>query len=292
MEVWIFIAALAYLLSAVAFVVDKYLLALPIPKPFTYAFWVAILSTSVLFLIPFFDIEIPNGSFLAVALASGASFFGGLIVLYRTIQKTDVSVASTQVGVLTSIFTYVFSTLILKNILPLNSTAALVLLVLGMFFLGRAGKSITLNAVCAGALIAISFVLLKWTFSTGGFINGLFWTRIGFIGSAFLSLISKRARREVHSTAKNAPTKAKFLFVGNKLLAGGAFLLLYYSILLGNVTIINALLGLQFLFVFLIAIILGKKLPTIAEHTDKKTVAIKSLGILFVLAGFLSILIK
>jgi len=292
MEPWIFIAATAYFLNAVAFVIDKYLLALPIPKPFTYAVWVAVLSTPVVFLIPFFDIFIPDMIYFGLSFASGTAFFIGLIFLYKAIRRSDVSVASTQAGVFTSVFTYLFSFLILGNALPQNNLIAIGLLTLGLLFLGSVGRGVVLHAISAGALLALSFVLLKWTFTAGDFVNGVFWTRIGFIGSAVLSLIvSKKARDEVKSLAKKATKSSKFVFIINKLIAGTAFVLLYYAILLGNVVIINALLGLQFLFVFLLAITLRNKLHGIEENVSKKTLAIKSVGIVFVLSGFLAILI-
>jgi len=291
MDSWILIAALAYLLTGVAFVIDKYLLALPIPKPFTYAFWVAMLSTPVVFLIPFFDIYIPNPTYFAVSFLSGTAFFTGLIFLYKSIRESDVSVASTQVGVNTSIFTYIFSFLILREVLPLHNTLALVLLISGMLLLGRAGKSIVWHAIAAGTLLAISFVLLKWTFNNGDFVNGLFWTRIGFIGSALLAIIPKKTRHEVGDLSRKAPIKSKVVFVINKIIAASAFVLLYYALLLGNVTVINALLGIQFLFVFLIALAIRKKFPTIGENIERKVLITKSLGMVLVLAGFLSVLI-
>jgi len=291
MDTWILVAGLAYFLTAIAFVIDKYLLALPIPKPFTYAVWVAVLSAPVVFLIPFFDIFIPDALYFGLSFASGAAFFAGLIFLYTAMRKSDVSVASTQVGVLTAIFTYLFSFLILGELLPLHNAAAIGLLVLGMLFLGSVGRGIVWHAIGAGALLALSFVLLKWTFTTGDFVNGIFWTRIGFIGSAVLSLIvSGKARREVKSLAKSTTKSSKAVFIVNKLIAGTAFVLLYYAILLGNIVIINALLGLQFLFVFLMAVVLRKKMPMIEGGMDKKTLIKKSVGIALVLIGFLSIL--
>jgi len=291
METWILIAAGAYFLTAITFVIDKYLLALPIPKPLTYAFWVAMLSASVVFLIPFFEILIPGATYLLISLASGSAFFMGLIFLYKTMLRSDVSVASTQVGVLTSIFTYIFSYLILSEILPLHNTAALALLVVGILLLGRVGKKIMLQAIMAGAFIALSFVTLKWTFTQGDFVNGLFWTRIGFVGAAAASLISSKARKEIRAVTQKVSIKSKGVFVFNKILAGVAFILLYYAISQGNVTIINALLGLQFLFVFLIALTLRNKLPMLEERLERKDIIVKFTGILLILAGFLAILL-
>jgi len=291
MTSWLGLAVLAYLLTAAAFVIDKYLLATPIPKPFSYAFWVAILSTPVVLLIPFFKVSIPGFSYFIVSFLSGGAFFGALILLYKSIRESDVSVASTQVGVSTSVFTYIFSLLLFKEVLPLHNFIALSLLIVGMLFLGKLGRNIVFYAIGAGAFMAISFVLLKWTFVQSNFIDGIFWTRVGFIGSALLALFSPRARKEIKSSAKNAPKASKFVFVGNKLLAGTAFFLLYYSILLGNVTIINALLGLQFLFIFLIALALRNKLPGVREDLSKSAVTHKIIGISLILGGFLAILI-
>ena len=290
MAVWLSLAIFAYFLTAIAFVIDKYLLELQIPKPFTYAFWVAILSTPVVLLIPFFDIYIPDFFFFVVAFASGTAFFGGLIFLYKSIKASDVSVASTQVGVFTAIFTYLFSLVILKDVLPLHNAVALVLLAAGMLFLGRAGKNIIWHALAAGALLGISFVLLKWSFTNSDFINRIFWTRVGFIGSAVFSLAAKRNRDEIKKTARTSTNMSKVVFVINKLIAGMAFFLLYYAILRGNVVIVNALLGFQFLFIFLIALVLRNKLPGVRENIERGMLINKIVGIVLILAGFLAIL--
>ncbi len=287
MNFWIILATTAYFLNAAVFVTDKYLLALPIPKPFTYAVWVAMLSAPVVLLIPFFDILLPDVVYFGMSFASGAASFAGLILLYTAVKKSDVSVASTKAGVTTSVFTYVFSFLILGDALPPHNIIAIGLLILGMVFLGSIGKGIVFHAIGAGILLALSFVLLKWTFTVGDF-----WTRIGFVGSAVLSLVvSRNARREVKSLAKKTTVSSKTVFIINKIVASLAFVLLYYAIRLGNVVIVNALLGLQFLFVFLLAVTLRNKLHGIEENMDRRTLAIKSVGIALVLSGFLVILI-
>jgi len=105
--IWLYLALLAYLINAVAFIVDKYLLAAPIPRPFAYAFWVALLSSFALVLIPFGVLW--YGSFyFFVSFISGLAFFLGLIMLYRAIKISDISVASTKVGAFGAIFTAVF----------------------------------------------------------------------------------------------------------------------------------------------------------------------------------------
>lgn len=287
---WVSLALLAYFINAFAFVVDKYLLALPIPKPFAYAFWVAALSTPVLLLVPILPSFTLSLLYTSVALLSGAAFFSGIIFLYITIKKSDVSIATTQTGVAAAIFTYLFSLAILGEATALNNTLAIITLITGMAFLGSAGKNIFWQALFAGALLALSFVLLKWTFNASGFLNGFVWTRAGFIASAFATLLSPKARKEIISSFHSAAPSSRLIFIGNKLLAGVGFLTLYWAVLLGNVAVINALLGFQFLFIFLLALLLRNRIPAVHERLEKEVLRNKLLGMTLVVVGFLAIL--
>src|SRR3989338_4223482 len=112
--IWVYLALAAYLLHAIVFIVDKYLLQSSIPKPYSYAFGVSVLSLSSLLLIPF-GVSWLGWKFFLVAITSGAIFFVGLISLYRTIRLGGASVVATQVGTINAIFTPIFSYLILKE---------------------------------------------------------------------------------------------------------------------------------------------------------------------------------
>jgi hypothetical protein len=157
-----------------------------------------------------------------------------------------------------------------------------------MLFLGSAnGKTILKHALAAGLTMGLSYVLIKWTLDASDFISGIFWTRIGFIVSALLSLISKRARSEIVSSFKMAKASSRVIFVGNKSLSGIAFLLLYYAISLGNVAFVNSLLGFQFLFILIIALLLRNRLPAIGENLERNILIRKLVGIALVITGFL-----
>jgi len=111
---WLYLAIAAYALNAVAFIIDKYLLSAPILRPISYAFWVGMLSFASIVLLPF-GVYWVNFFYFLISFASGAAFFFALLFLYKAIKKTDISVASTKVGVLGVIFTYIFSALILRS---------------------------------------------------------------------------------------------------------------------------------------------------------------------------------
>ena len=283
---WLYIALAAYLINAIVFIIDKYLLSSPIPRPFAYAFWVAILSSIAVLLLPVGVIWVSSFYFI-IALISGAAFFGGLIFLYKSVKLTDVSIAATNAGVLSAVFTYLFSFLILKDKFIFSNEIAFMLLVAGIFFLGKIKRNIFKYSLTTGLFFGLSLVLLKWTFNEANFINGIFWTRMGFAGAGILSLMFYGARKEIAASLKNVSKSSKFWLVTGKIMAGAGFLLLYYSIKLGDVSLVSALLGTQFLFVFILAVILRNKVPGIAENLSGKILLNKLLGIGFIIVGFL-----
>lgn len=283
---WFYIAIVAYTINAIVFVIDKYLLFAPIPKPVSYAFWVSLLSLAVVVVIPF-GVSWVSFNYFLIALASGASFFVFLVFLYEAVKKTDVSVASTKVGVMGVIFTYILSVLILKDYFSGMDVVALVLLALGILLMGKTGKGVWFQALIAGIAFGASTVLLKLTFNHSTFLNGFFWTRIGLVGAALFMLVHPSTRKEVFSSLKNYPHSSKFVFVGNKILAAGGFALLYVAIKLGNVSIVNALLSVEFVFIFLLALIFRKKISGIAESLTGGVVLAKLAGIALISAGFL-----
>lgn len=283
---WLYLALTAYFINAIVFIIDKYLLVGQIPKYYAYAFGVSLLSLASLFLIPF-GVSWQGLSYFFIAISSGAAFFVGLIFFYKVIKKSDVSVAATQVGTIAAVFTYVFSIIILKDTLSFINLSAFLFFILGIYLLGRTEKQVFVSAVLAGLLGGIYYVLMKYLFNESDFINGLFWTRIGFIGGAFISLFSGKIREEVRFSLKHASKNSKLLFIFNKFLAGIGFVILYFSISLGNVSLINALLGVQFLFIFLLAIIFRKRIPEVKEKLGKKVLMLKTTGIVSVVLGFL-----
>lgn len=288
---WLYLALLAYFINSVVFIIDKYLLVGSMPKYHAYAFGVAVLSLAAVFLIPL-GVNWPSPDLLLMMIISGAMFFVGLLLLYKTIKESDLSVAATQVGTMGAIFTYVFSIVILKDALSTSNFVAFLFLVLGIFLLGKTEKHILIWAVLAGVSFGMYYVLLKLSFNVAGFVNGLFWTRMGFVGSACVSLIFGHVRREVGFTYQRSSRGSKSLFVFNKLLASAGFIILYFAINLGNVSLVNGLLGIQFLMTFVLVLFLSSKIPSIREKTDRASFLHKISGISAVLIGFLMLFIK
>lgn len=281
---WLYLALTAYFINACVFIIDKYLLHSSIPKYHAYAFGVSVLSLPALLLIPFGVSWYGIGYFL-IAFSSGAAFFCGLSFLYKTIKESDVSVATTQTGTMGAVFTYIFSVLILKESLGLVNLFAFIFLIGGIFLLGKLEKHIFITALLSGISFGLSYVLLKLSFNSSDFINGVFWTRMGLVGTAFFTLCSSHVREEIKFSYRNAHSRFRGLFIINKVIAGIGFIILYLSIRLGDVSLVNALLGLQFMFTLLLAAVLKDKLPGIKENLKKSVLVSKLAGITCILVG-------
>ena len=284
-------ALFAYFVDAIVFIIDKYLIASRITDPYVYAFGGAILSAGAIVLIPF-GVSMPSLFYLATALISGGAFFIAIVFIYKAVKISDVSVVSTNVGAISAIFTYIFSFLILKDTLSNIHFFAFLLLVAGIFFIGRIEKSILKYSIISGLFLGLSFVLMKWDFNHSGFINGIFWTRVGFVLAGLLSLLDKTIRNNVSASLRSTSKSSKLIFIFNKVLAGIGFVMIYYAIRLGNVSLVNALLGFQFVFVFLLAVIIKGKLSEVGENLQRPVLINKILGIVFVFVGFLTLIFR
>lgn len=288
---WLYLTLLAYLIGAFVFILDKYLLVNHNSKPFVYAFWVAILSASVVVLIPFGVVAPQSIEYLLIALASGCAFFFAIIFLYKAIWITDISIASTMLGVVTAVSSYFLAGAILGEPRGVFNSAAIIMLIAGTLFLGRTDKRIWPLAIPGGLFFSISYILLKISFNNSDFINGFFWTRLGFAGTALISLLFASFRNDILRSFQGTNIQMGSLFIGVRILSAIDFALVYYSIRLGQVSVVNSLLGFQFLFVFIFALLFRHKIPHLEENIDKRNIIIKIAGIGLVIAGFLAIVI-
>lgn len=285
---WLYLALFAYFFDALAFVIDKYLLASRITDPAVYAFGISILSIGVIFLAPL-GVSLPGFLYFLIAIMSGATFYVGVLFIYKSVKISDISVVSTNIGATSAIFSYVFSLFILKEQLSNVHFLAFVFLVVGIFFLGRIERRILKYSIISGFFLGLSLVLLKWNFNHSGFVNGIFWTRMGFVFAGLSSLLNKNVRQKVKNSIHETTSSSKLLFIFNKILAAIGFIIIYYAIRLGSVSLVNALLGFQFIFVFLLTLIFKNKVPHIGENLEWSVLMNKILGIILVSIGFLAL---
>lgn len=309
MQLWIIIAILGHFLNAVVSVLDKHIVSNQVMKPVVYAFYSGIFQILYLLAIPVLAsvwpeiaFRFPSWELFALAAFSGALFVFTLTVFYKAIQLSEVSRVAPIVGVSIPVFTYLLAYIFLGAALSSRQMMAFGLLVIGGFLMSAKisrGKIVQIKgmamAIMAGLMFASYYVMIDFLFERAGFLDVFMILQFGgFLGAAAL-FISPKNRKEILTMKKEKndiiENKASAaLFVYNKITAAVAAILLMYAISIGDVIIINSLQSMQYVFVFILAVILSRKLPELFnEQTGSEVVMQKSIALVLIASGLLLI---
>lgn len=305
MAVWLLIVVVAQFLNAVVAVVDKYIVSSPvIARPSLYAFYVSILSASAVLVflfsgipIPIEGISIPNFENVAVppvmvlgiSLLAGLALFGALTGLFSALKRADASDVIPVTGAASAVSALVLSYLFLDASLTQGFAWGFVLLVAGTLILSnyRFWYKTLWFSLGSGFLFGAHFVCLKLLFIETNFDDAFFWSRVGIVAIALLFLLLPKLRRQCVAKTKEAGKKIWFLIIGNKVLAGLASIMLLKAIELGDVSIVQALGGLQFVYLLGFTIFFGRELPQLCgEKCTRKQLVQKTVAVAVILAGF------
>jgi len=266
--IWLLIVIIAHLINALVYLFDKYLLSRPVVNPAVFAFYVGMFSFAAIILIPFGFTLIPVHLIL-LSLLAGAIFAYGLIPLYYTFKHMDISDAAPLSGAMTPIYTLAFSSFFVPEDLSSAKLLAFGLLVIGGLIIAFRKKTFEkgfLYIQLSSSLFALSFVLTKKVFVDLSFINGLIWTRFGMVSAALSLLLIPSVRRAIFESFRVTTGGSKSLFLVDKTLAGTAFLMILYAIKVGSVSLVNALQGVQYIFLILFVILFAKKFPFMKQE--------------------------
>ncbi|TSC74846.1 MAG: Uncharacterized protein G01um101444_137 [Parcubacteria group bacterium Gr01-1014_44] len=288
---WIYLALFAQFINAAVFLLDKFLLtSKSIARPLAYVFYVSMLSGVAVLILPFGAVSWPTVQVIWLSLATGGAFTVSLYFLYSALFSADASDVAPAVGAVSALASLFFSFWFLGNILTGSFLLGFVLLVAGTALMSyfRFNRRTTGHVLLAGVFFALSVVTVKMLFDVTSFWNGFFWSRLGNLVVA-LSLLFWPANRRIflHNVLASSH-KTKFLVLASKFLAGIAFLLILISIKLGNVALVNAIAGAQFVFLLLFALIFTKKFPKYFYETVHHHVAIiqKVAATFLIVAGY------
>ncbi|HNU96725.1 MAG TPA: EamA family transporter [Candidatus Portnoybacteria bacterium] len=289
--IWILFLVIAHFFYGMVFILDKYILSRPKTNPITYAFYVGVMGAGVLILVPFGFI-MPNSGEVFWSLIAGVFQVLAFIFFYKVLDsdKSEVSRMVPYVGALTSIFILIFSSLIIKESLTDNQIVAFILLVLGSLIIGfkkgeKLEKRIWWMAIFSGLFFALFWVVTKYLFLGTNFLSGLIWVRVGVAIIALTLLLSKKNRKVIFSETKESKPQTTRFFILSRILNAAGSLFIYGAVYLGNVSIVNALQGLQYLFILILAILLFKKIPSIKEQFSKKFLIQKIIAIVLICTG-------
>lgn len=305
---YIFIAILSYFLVALQTIFDKFLLTSNrVSEPATYTFYVGVMSLFTFALFPF-GFHLIGLTQFTWSIISGVIFIYGIFCLFTAIEKNEASRVSPMVGAIIPVTTLILSVVFLGEKIVLREFLGILFLIFGGIFIslkftkGHKDKKVFSGfypTVLAGVFIASAFVIFKYLYEGDNFFNVFIWTRLGLVTGALSLLVFPFWRKVILKSFqgfkqhKKENRKTGILFVANKILGGVGSALTHFAVSLGSVAVVNALASVEYVFVFILGLVLSFKFPSIfQEKTDRKNIFHKSLAICVIVVGIVLISVK
>ena len=294
---WLLVVLGGHLANAGAFIIDKILLAKRVPHPAVYAFYIGLLNMLVLIWLPFADFNIPPLYTLTQSALSGSFFVVALICFFTALKHGETSRVVPVVGGLIPIFTFGFAKFFLGEDLIGWQWWGILLLIGGAIFISYEEpvngtpwrRTEVISSILAALFFAFSTTLTKAVFRDTEFFNGLIWTRI----FAFLTSVSLLAIPFVRAAVlgrgqEDSERPSRLFFIGQTMGGLGFFLLAVALKLAPQVTIVNALQGVQYAFLFLLVIFFSRFAPNILrEELSRRQIIRKTWALLCLAVGLI-----
>lgn len=299
---WVFCAIGGYFLNAVATFNDKVLLRGRVLSPRVFTFYTGITSIAVIVLLPFAGREWFFAQHILLwALLAGGFFLGAFYFMYAALDHIDASRVVPLIAGLTPVCTLIFARVFLSEYLTVQEFAAFSLFVGGgvLLALERKKTGIVLNqklisqSVCAALFFAASLLLSKKVFlETSMFIAPFIWIRAGSFFAAMCMLCVPFLRKEIFRTAGRVAVSRGPLLVTNKIIGASGALSINYAITLGSVSIVNAMKGLEYFFLFLLIMASSFFMPKIVHESFEKHMFVRKIfGVICISAGFITLVV-
>lgn len=303
---WIVVALAAYLLLAIANLLDKFLVANVLKNSKAYAFIACLLGAIVFLAAPWF-LHWPGWPLFLFNLLNGFIFAIALWFLYEALRRGEVAQILVLIGGTTPIFSLIFSILFFKEHFTANQWLGISFLLLGVFiiaflpvarsFSARVFKKLRLfqEEKSGGILIALLsalayslyFIGTKQAYAYQSFPSAFIWTRLGAALFVLFFLVKRTNRRAIIALFhKSSPNKNKLLVVTNQILGSIGFILQNYAVFLGSVVLVNSLQGAQYAFLLIIGAILALLKPKLLKETFSWRIIIqKTMAVMAIVIG-------
>jgi len=288
---WLSTALFGYLLLAFTGIADKFLVSKVVKAPIAYAFYTAITGPVSLVLVPF-GAKLLNLSDLMIALLSGIFFIAGIYHSYSAISRSSISRVIPIQGGLIPLFSFIFAYFILGERLALLQTGGFFFLVVGAVMIsfrkeqGKWTSNALAYAATSAVFFAISSVLSKYIFDHYNFISGMVWTRIGFILPVPFILLFPDNRKAIFDAPKEAGVRNIALYYSARASGTIGGFLQNFAVSLGSVSVVNALQGMQFVFLLAMTSFLSIFYPKVLkEKITAEIITLKLIAIIFISIG-------
>lgn len=304
---WIWLAVGGQFINAIVAVLDKCIVSgeSGIPRPFVYAFYSCLLSGAwilVFFVgwLPFLDmvgfphpenITLPTLEVFAISMLAAYTFFMALVSMFDALKRDTPSNVMPVVGAVAAIASVGFNFLFLDGVVTESFLLGIFLLSVGTFLVSQASfdKNIILTTVHSGIFFALHLVAMKGLFVVTTFDNAFFWSRVSFVLFALSLLLVPAYVKKIHEGTKSTNAKGVALVFGAKILAGIAAFMLLKATDWGDVSVVQALDGVKFLFILFISYFATLWIPKLETERGVRPqeVVRKVVYISLITAGFI-----
>ena len=292
---FILIAIIGYFFLAVEAVFSKYLLTGKIKSWQVYLFYVGILSLFSLVFVPF-GLKWWGWEIFLLSILSGLIFFLSLAFLFQSLKDSSVSRVYILYGTIITTTTFFLMNFFFMEKFTAKGTLGIIFLLIGGFFISFKFYKHRFfhnykKIILAGILAGISLVILKYIYENSNFVSGYVYSRLGIFVGALVFVAIPFFRKEIFrkNVIKRKKKKNIIYFFGvitAKIIAGTGVILVSYSIFIGSVTLVNALISVQYLLTFLLATILAIFFKeAIRERLTLSNIILKLVGIFFIAGG-------
>lgn len=291
---WLALATVGQFLAAIVVFIDKYIVTNDkvIPRPFVYAFysclltgfWVVIYFLGYIpgfenFHIPTFaDVVKPSIQVVGMAFLTAYTFFMALVSLYDALRREEAVNVMPIVGAISALSTLFLSYLFLETTLSTNFLWGIAILIIGTTLVSQIVPDhfTLLTMVHSGFFFGLHYITMKGLFLETNFADGFFWSRICFVFFALsLLMVPTYYKKIIEQTKSNEQkTRTGLLVLVAKILAGVSAFLLLKATDSGDVTVVQALDGMKFVFILLITLFFGKLLPDSMSRTETRKEAV------------------
>lgn len=283
---WILLATVGQFMNAIVAVLDKYIVSdeKVMPRPFVYAFYSCLLTGfwAVIFfvgLIPPFDalgvpslanVQFPTIQVISMAFLTAYTFFMALVSMYDALRHSDAAVVMPIIGTISALATFGLSYIFLDVNLSQGHIIGILLISFGTLLIAKALPewSVVLHVVHSGIFFALHYITMKGLFLETSFDDGFFWSRISFVLFALSLLMVPVYWDKIKEQSKSTTKKTGVIVLTTKVLAGVSAFLLLKATDLGEVSVVQALDGVRFVFILIITTLFAHWLPSSATDRD------------------------
>jgi len=295
---WVLAITSAYLCFALASLGDRIVLSGP-SRPKSYTFFVGTLSATVILLIPFIGISVPQGILWLWIILAALFNILGIYSMFTALDNFDVSKIIPTVGALQPIFVVVFSLLIWGgDAMKGSQVFAFAILLLGSVLISIEKNYRVTRRSLKLSFFAALFFSLEMIFAKIAYLEFPFWDSfiwMKMFGFVFVTifLFSKTFREDIFHVDQKLDKKNGIIFFLAQGFGGLANILQGWAVSLvplAYLGIMNAMKGLQYIFLFIFALIISITLPKLLNEKISKAIIIQriiAIGLIIIGLGVL-----